>query len=389
MQNFDVTALQKLPAALLRLLTDPLSNLYAALALYGIIAVGVLILLVGAIFMLMDTSEDEEEVPAEDAGAARDQTSASQAALSVVMVLVVAAAVLIATGVGTAGSALCIGCHDRGPHIAKAKAVDLHKDVACISCHEAGGLVGQYTWQVPSRISHALTAGLGLRTSREYGRVTTAACADCHASRITRVTVNEQTGVKMSHKEPLKAGAQCLDCHRLDGGLVTATTTGMNSCLRCHDAKTASSDCGACHDKKTAAATRARSTKFAAARVTQLKCGGCHDEKTQCDTCHGLRMPHSDRFMAYAHARAGAADIWYNGGKGCAKCHYPGRRPCTKCHTPILGKGHPLVWATEHQKAKSAAAACDGCHQSYAFVSNRQFCRDLCHNPDAVAESPR
>jgi hypothetical protein len=97
-------------------------------------------------------------------------------------------------------------------------------------------------------------------------------------------------------------------------------------------------------------------------------------------------MPHTPEFMAHGHARAGAADLWFNGGRGCAKCHTAKRRPCTNCHTPMLGKSHGPALAESHKLGN--AQACNSCHAERAYATTRDFCQ-LCHSPEAVAGGTR
>jgi hypothetical protein len=208
----------------------------------------------------------------------------------------------------------------------------------------------------------------------------------CHGRQIRETTVNEKRGLKMSHAEPIAASANCMDCHQMAGGVIGTHNAGMNPCIRCHDAKTASSECTICHTRQGAAAS-SETTSMARVQVVEIKCGGCHDERRECDSCHGTRMPHSNKFKMLTHARAGAVDIWFNARSGCSKCHTATRRPCTQCHTDILGNGHPVLNAQTHQTATEAT--CDTCHNQWARQSQRSFCVDLCHNVDAESASPR
>jgi hypothetical protein len=257
-----------------------------------------------------------------------------------------------------------------------------------VECHESGGVVGRYLTGVPGRLMH-LAAAQSPGRADEYGRVTVAACSSCHEAALAGVAMNEARGLKVSHAEPMAASATCIDCHELRAGVVGAYNAGMTPCLRCHDAKRASARCPTCHDER-AAAARVRTTSFADVQIPEVRCGGCHDEKRDCDRCHGLRMPHTAAFLSYAHARAAAVDFWNNGGKVCSHCHTATRRPCQKCHGGLLGKGHGAgtAWlARGHQKA--TADSCDSCHRTFAYRTTRDFCKDVCHTPAAVAGSPR
>lgn len=397
---------------LLTLLTDPTSNLQAALILYGMIALLVLIVLIAGIVVLSGLPDDEDEEPDFDgsvvapgaaegvvlgagseglAPAERQEPSLPPLSpfVTIAMIASLVVAVWVVTGFTTSTNAACGACHVSTVHSDAKKGADPHSGADCVSCHEPSGGFGRYVTDVPSRVLHVVEGATGQAVQADYGRITSSACSNCHTADIARVTVNQETGVRMSHKEPLAASARCVDCHEPKAGAVTLQTVGMGSCLRCHDAVTAPSECTTCHDKQAAAAARARTTKLAKSQVTDVQCGGCHDEKTECDSCHGARMPHTLAFKAGLHARAGAADFWFNGGQTCAgsDCHTATRRPCTKCHTPILGKGHPITQAKDHQTATVSACRCHN-FMGLANPRNRDFCQ-LCHSEAALKESAR
>ncbi|MCG2807300.1 MAG: cytochrome c3 family protein [Coriobacteriia bacterium] len=398
-------SIRTLPGQLLVLLSDPTSNLTAALILYGIIGLVVLILLLVAIMYLIATPEDDEfdadEASATSASGSEAPVRAPRqrprriprvwtgrsVGIAAAAALAIVLGVWILAGFTTSPSAVCEGCHVESPHLASEEGQDPHASTSCVSCHEPDGPYGRYFSGVPSRLVHFADGAAESLVDHEYGKVTQSACLACHMSDVSQQTLNDKRGLKMSHTEPLKAQAKCLDCHKPIDGVVSIYNAGMNPCLQCHDSKKASSECATCHHKNASAAARARTTSFATVQIPDVKCGGCHDEKKDCDTCHGLRLPHTRVFMASAHARAGAVDFWYNGGRGCAQCHTATRRPCTKCHGPLLGKGHLPSNARDHRGAP--AEACDRCHQRWAPNNSRDFCKDVCHSDIAIQGSPR
>lgn len=404
--GIDLNSLAALPGQLLTLLVDPSSNLTAALVLYGIIAAGLLVLVLLAIMWLISLP-DEDEDQAEDGSVAPEpgpeasapgmaeiepapEVKRPKTARSLIVgmstVALVVVVVWVTAGFTTATDAVCNSCHMDSPHAEAAKG-EPHENTACVACHEVGGAPGRYALNVPGRIAHYVEGWVGVRSLVAYGSVSQGSCSQCHSANIASTTTNTFTGIIMSHAEPMAASATCIDCHQMRDGVVSSHNAGMNPCLRCHDSKTASAACDTCHDKKAAAAARARTTSFQAVQVPEVKCGGCHDERTECDSCHGTRMPHSKVFMAGAHARAGAVNYWYEGGKTCTRCHTAVRRPCTKCHTELLGKAHGASMAASHRAGQSAT--CNACHQRYAPVTSRDFCRDVCHSAAAISFSPR
>jgi len=149
--------------------------------------------------------------------------------------------------------------------------------------------------------------------------------------------------LRMSHKEALEAGADCQSCHGstiirgedLNPGMV------MELCLRCHDSKTASNDCKRCHVsdwvRQRAEEEKQNLADLRISKDPSFQCYDCHDPKP-CDSCHGVRMPHTKEFMSI--------DVFpvvhgiysrRNGTKACFKCHTEKGSPlgagnCYACH---------------------------------------------------------
>lgn len=291
---------------------------------------------------------------------------------------------LIAVGASSSSSAACSGCHQVTPHteVVASGMDDPHDGVACVRCHESSGPVGIVTVESFDRVGHFFSGLQEEKPSSGYGTVRGSACNSCHRGAIREVTEDEVRGVRMSHTEPLEAGADCLDCHTGSTGIVSTVTNGMTPCLRCHDGENQPTDCATCHTKDVSEATTPVSSAPMEGRalITTPDCGSCHEQETQCDPCHaGVRMPHSELFMWWGHARQGAEDLWRNDGKACQRCHTEKRRPCTSCHTFM--PGHPVdPWAQTHGAVgfTNGSAACDSCHGARAYVNNRDFCM-LCH----------
>lgn len=294
----------------------------------------------------------------------------------------IAVLLVVAVGVSSSSSAACVGCHETTPHsaVVEAGGVDPHEGTACVRCHEPSGVVGMVTVETGDRLVHFFNGIMDEPQDTPYGTVRTSACYRCHGTIDDGVTEDEVRGVRMSHREPLDAGAECADCHANGTGVVTKVTNGMTPCLRCHDGENQQTECSTCHTKDVSLATRT-STNVAQmtgrALIPTPDCGGCHQEETQCDPCHGgIRMPHSEVFMWWGHARQGVEDLWYNDGDTCGRCHTAQRRPCKQCHASM--PGHPVQpWASIHGAGRSGTA-CDSCHKRRAYVAGRDFCQ-LCH----------
>jgi hypothetical protein len=385
---------------LILILLNPSQNMRAAILLY--ITIGVLFALVAVVGALLITGMPDDAATSEgktrrDRLQSRKRSQPRQRPSARRRVILAACAALalgvvwLAAGYSTSDPGVCKGCHWQTAQHASAPAkADPHAGVGCVSCHESGGFVGRFVTGVPLRAAHAWMAKLDTTTAADYGQVTTRACLRCHARSVRTETTNAARGLKISHKEPMDASASCIDCHTMRLGVVSAYNAGMTQCLRCHDGGQASAECSTCHTKKATAAARARTTSFQKEQIKEIACGGCHMEKRECDPCHGgIRMPHTAEFMGGAHARAAAVDFWYNGGKVCSRCHTATRRPCTGCHTRLIGYAHGVTntLASSHKTASSTA--CNTCHGRYAPIATRDFCKDVCHSPAAIAASPR
>jgi hypothetical protein len=377
-------------ASLSEIVQDPTSNLTAAVLLVALVSLGLLILLVIAIFAISSVEDDEhdedgtqaETTPTEKRPASEPAPPAPKRPFALLLTLgtwaAIFAVVWMVGGAVTSSSTLCVSCHPANPHT-KASDADPHQSTQCVSCHETGGPVAAVTYMVAPRILHFALGAVRANPRDGYsGIVVSAQCSRCHAEQISVTTTNDRQGVRMSHTEPIEAGAQCLDCHTLNAGMVSGRTVGMSPCLRCHDGKKAKSECSSCHTKDVGFAVTPDSPpspRRAADLIGQPDCGGCHSQK-RCDACHGIRMPHTVEFMQHGHARQGVEDLWNNGGRTCGKCHNAQRRPCTKCHADM--PAHPTSdWRTNHQIAQKGA--CLACHDQRAWMQGRDFCR-LCHD---------
>jgi hypothetical protein len=289
--------------------------------------------------------------------------------------------------------AVCLSCHlDGGLHTTRLEDPerDPHSDVMCVSCHESSNNLVTLTVAVPVRAAHYVGGFIGKRGGQEYGTpVRNAACSGCHESALVGTFENEARGIRISHAEPLESKALCSDCHapHEGTGVTDGYTVGMETCLRCHDAQTASAKCDYCHTKDVGFAVAARSAVKPTTHVDIVSCGGCHSQK-RCDSCHGIRMPHSAAFKNWGHARVAVEDIWYNDGRMCKRCHTDNRRPCARCHGSAF-PAHPSKYMPKgHQTADPNSNGCDGCHNYNRWIAGRNFC-GICHEKYLGAPIPR
>jgi len=381
------------------ILRDPAANPLQAAILLGMGVVLVLVVLLLVILVIMRPSPEEEELFGEGgevgaAGGAAPSAGARAAAerarpmswfTVTSIIILVTAAVWVTAGVTTASPEVCNSCHASTEH-STAKVGDPHSSVQCVSCHESGGPVARATVNLATRIQHVVLARSDPSLASAYGRpVASDACERCHHSQVVGVYYNRALGVRVSHKEPLAAGAACVDCHTLTSGVVNATTVGMSPCLRCHDGKQAKAECSVCHvgDPSRAIRPSTALNAMASAQVPNPQCNGCHKDMTRCNACHGISMPHSQEFKAYGHAREAALDIWFGDGKLCTKCHFVGHNDCLQpgCHQFPIASGHPNpAWAKLHQLTSwSGSATGCSCHQWNPSDHNGMIYCQICH----------
>lgn len=319
------------------------------------------------------------EVVVDEASAREARRTKSRHDISVLAAWVSAAtfvlvAIWVAAGVSTGTDEACLSCHSNSVHATQVG--DPHRSVDCVRCHEPGGVVAASTLNVPERVEHYVTGGTR-GTVPPYGVPSMSGCRTCHESVLSSVVTDPQRGLKVSHTEPLAAGAECLDCHKPNAGAVTAETVGMQPCLRCHDDVSAPSKCATCHlsdPANTAAKSKKRPASYAQRLVPAPDCGGCHSTAS-CDSCHRVKMPHTPEFKTTGHAREAAVELWKDGGQKCRQCHTETRRPCTRCHEmPFLAHGPQFK---EGHKSASWSGGCT-CHNRRAPIRGRTFCL-ACH----------
>ena len=394
-------------------INNPLANLQASLLILAGVVILTLLAIVGVITLLgfTDDDEDDEEEGAHGESSPADTGVATVVAASVaeeraikpprpvltpeqrryqwaLNVLVGAVAVGLLWGafsVTTASEVMCLSCHEEDmPHSERLadKPADPHSKVNCIQCHESGSALGYLTYDVTARVGHFV---LGMTTPKRaggYGAPTASgACLACHAKVADETIVVEDRGIRVSHAEPLEAGATCVDCHEVQSitGAVGAWTVGMSACLRCHDNEQASAKCESCHTKDIAYAVHTNAKPEPQRLIQGKRCYTCH-EQAKCDSCHGTTMPHSAFFMNTGHAYEATLDNWYNDGRTCKKCH-PGHNMCLeRCHNKGPFPGHPIDgWPQQHgTRPEAGFDSCDSCHGSMATLAGRNFC-GVCH----------
>ena len=311
-------------------------------------------------------------------GAARNPARSKRtAALMTWLGGIIIVLVVVGTYVATGTQQYCAGTCHAGTRAVTVAAKDAHQSVACVSCHEGPGVTALPV-ALASRTRHVAMQLTG-RTAVATRPVPSDRCLPCHSAQIATVTTDPETGIRMSHAEPLAAGLTCAECHTQAGHGTVPAKGMMNVCVRCHNDRTAPAFCALCH-KSDPGQAAAKQQTFPQVRMGPIQdCGGCHAQTT-CDNCHGIRMPHTTDFIAGGHAKQGA----FGGKTLCYRCHVV--TDCGKCHdtsgaNAAVGHpywGHPGDWKTDH-KAQPATSAC-GCHTAKQppRLQGQPFCK-LCH----------
>lgn len=252
---------------------------------------------------------------------------------------------------------------------------DAHSAVDCVRCHEDPppfGLAGSFV----QRNGHLLERFLP-QLQTYAGPIPVERCTSCHENITTGGVLANDAGVRMSHSQPLGAGMSCDDCHVGTGHKANPRGVQMSVCMGCHDGVRAPSRCPSCHTKDVGLLSKDSERMFVRARLpARVDCGACHAQAL-CDSCHGIRLPHSDRFTAWEHGAISAFDKKTR----CFECHTDAT-DCRTCHREFDGASsqHGANWRSLHAEEPYATATC-ACHTSRLPDGIRvrgSYCK-LCH----------
>jgi len=261
-------------------------------------------------------------------------------------------------------SEFCAGCHEmRAAH--KSFEESVHKEVACLSCHQEPGISGVFVEKL--QLVEMVIAKSGVVGSVSEGPVSNAVCLRCHKSILSEIKTKRI--VRMKHEEPIEAGFKCLDCH-FSGNLFHSDKRrvldkfGMSLCVGCHNQKKASAECGTCHLSSGEIPASIKRDEYLMVNLPdKISCNKCHSTKT-CLSCHSLQLPHPEGWEGEGHS----LEAFVNK-KLCWECH--AQADCRKCHAGTLP--HEDDWVKKHGPAsKSSSAPCSSCHVV------EKFCQ-ICH----------
>ncbi len=281
------------------------------------------------------------------------------------------------------GSKPCGSCHAINDAVVQWEN-SAHATVGCWRCHSSGGVLGAL--EASSREVVRVAGGAVSRS----GTVSSGRCLACHQKVATQPV--QVSRLRVSHKEMIEAGMDCLLCHRETGhndpgeqvtlaaarGRAPSETSDMSKCLVCHDGQTASSDCEVCH--VAAPLDEAVSTSGDAQTPLPPRCTGCHKTKTDqnCVDCHGLELPHPQPVFMRQHA-----GLSHNDPALCARCHENAHTyESCGCHAEAEMHGTYSEWFPIHGTSARATNNGAGCR-----CHNQQFC-GRCHDNVVLAPGP-
>ncbi|MCL2332534.1 MAG: hypothetical protein FWC54_03485 [Actinomycetia bacterium] len=336
---------------------NPRINPIMFLMIIAVIVIAVLIIVLTVVMIAAALSRRERYALADgsDSGTVLDDENVKARAVrsyrrswklysTVLFVIAGAFLLLLCVGFGTSASSYCKACHHKDKKIAVMQS-GAHKDLTCVRCHEGGGTIARYTTNSFQRIGHLLT-GIDGSHPTGYSTVPAGACMNCHNKKVSSTFVATNLGdnhISMSHTGLQAASMPCSRCHNMTTARSPVALPGtMNTCLICHNGKTAADACTTCHvntPRKTIVSS-GPSPDNADLLVTanpRSSCYTCHaKDAARCDGCHGLRIPHPDNFES-GHPTA----VLLYGLNTCMRCHdksdktpvTPGRAgSCSQCH---------------------------------------------------------
>lgn len=221
--------------------------------------------------------------------------------------------------VGLEGEEMCTNCHDVD------SGAEAEPPSACVTCHFDG-----YEPKMPEGAALTETSKATVRPE------------------LIHIPV---PNLKMNHKVHAAQGIECGRCHGDLGQIQVATRANalplMNTCLECHDGRTAPSECRTCHLARP-------------------------DGRLVTDFPAGELMPagryrndgHDDGYLRN-HAQTAKNDEAY-----CANCHQ--EKFCLDCHNGVARplKIHPNNWILTHPiSARRNNPTCTSCHRTQSFCT--------------------
>ncbi|MCL6472684.1 MAG: NapC/NirT family cytochrome c [Firmicutes bacterium] len=308
--------------------------------------------------------------------------------------LIVVAVILIILFAGsyyTGQPKFCANCHSLKKE-AKALEKSAHAGIKCLSCHQPPGITGA----IAQKVDYARWFWVYAITNKANpgkARIEDAACLKCH-SEVRQKTLSRY-GIRVSHKEFLDAGADCMDCHNsvAHAGLIKPETVpSMSACVKCHNDKTAKADCSLCHEKDIGEKIRTpkRDLIKTGIFVNWDFCYRCHQPQ-KCTNCHGLQMPHPPNWVSEVKHALPA----FTNPNVCFRCHDMPYAPlqasrlqgCT-CHGTMEYHGTFDEWRKQHGPIATGKIPGNGENENCYSCHSEKLC-DYCHPVGKYKVVPR
>lgn len=264
------------------------------------------------------------------------------------------------------GNSLCGACHETRK-IYQSWSSSRHNQANCSDCHNEPGLGGFISNQ--ARVFKSLKVKV-FNSERNFRQsVTNDACLNCHDRIIYDLVVKK--GVKMSHKEVIRAGWLCIQCHGSTGHKLPVFKSRISwpsedKCWACHQKKSQLRACTLCHTKpekkmptnitKSGALAHLSDWATAHGAASNVTCSNCH-QSSFCQSCHGVPLPHSSAWPRW-HSKVAAQykDL-------CFRCHK--QEFCQDCHRLPVPHQQPY-WPRHSLEAKTyKESTCYRCHQQF------------------------
>jgi len=232
-----------------------------------------------------------------------------------------------------------------------------HASVSCRDCHRGGTVADVIDFRL--RLAAMAPAKLGA-SYRPLPAMPSDRCLSCHEAVLEKVVVAQ--GIRMNHRATHNAGHACVDCHASiihDSPMLPGVA--MDECLRCHVVSALSQDCDTCHVGPVRREARLRSGSFALVHGPAWQsshgagdlstCSACHTA-ARCESCHGIAVPHADRWLNEHGPASRVAD--------CSQCHET--RFCDECHKLPMPHPEGFLGAHSQDTGEAGTAACHYCH---------------------------
>jgi len=281
--------------------------------------------------------------------------------LSVPLFLSASVVVLIVFSSASSHPLTCKACHPM-KNAAKGLSDSKHNGINCIACHKKSNIMGLpiQKFEQARMIFNYVRGDDRLPVS---ATINNDVCLACH-NEITR-GVKTRFKVMMSHREVVKAGIYCIECHEdvAHGRKVEEKRTStMEKCSSCHNDEEASARCGTCHLDSVWLGMKPTESwginhdenwpKVHGSRSLYI-CRSCHYEK-DCNRCH-ISVPHTEGWP-YIHGEEAKRNP-----KDCEICH-KNDSLCRGCHRITMP--HSPAWMALHktQEKLIGREVCLSCH---------------------------